>query len=179
MKTRKIFMFFMIIGILLTNSSFAIAQSSNGYHPQGIFFNLQFFMKITLNENITSKPIPPGEMRQIPVTVYYAIVHGLFGRIILRILQGRLFPIHVSVEESPEWCEAWFSTEDAIGVIDPDSTRTQSFSLNIYVDQDAPPNILGIVKCRCTIDNITGPFNKFTVVNGYQSVATFAFTTFS
>lgn len=166
----------MALVILLAHTLPVVAQPQHRYQPQCLF-HLQFVIIISWSANVTIKPIPPGEMRQIPVTVDYAIVHGLFGRILLRILQGTLFPIHISVEESPEWCEAWFSSEDAIGVIDPENFLTQIFWLNIYVSQDAPLNTLGLVKCRCTIDNITGPFSKLTVVHGYQRVATLSFLT--
>ena len=65
MKTRGMKNFFIlsiVIVILLTNSSLALAQPQNGYHTQGLF-NLQFVMNLCWG-NETQTPISPGETRK-------------------------------------------------------------------------------------------------------------------
>ncbi len=123
MKTRRMrnFLILWSIIVILFGSSFsAAAQHPSSYHPQGLFFNLQFVMNISWNANDLEEPISPGDLRQVTVHIEYAVWHGLFGRMLLQILSGTIFQIHFFVEETPEWCTAWIDFEDMMGEEDDD-----------------------------------------------------------
>ena len=181
MKTRGMRIFFIlctVIVILLTNSSLAIAQPQDGYHTQGLFFNLQFVMTISWGANETQTPIHPGEARQVHLIVAHTVARGALGRMLLRLLEDRPFPIRLSIEDKPDWCTAHLSVENFIGVITPDEVQSINSVLFIQLSEDAPLNYtLGYVKIHGVIDHMKGPFNILTLIHGYETNVTLFFVT--
>jgi len=179
MKTRgmrNFFILFTIIVMLLLQSSLASAEPQNGYHKQGLF-NLQFFVNISWG-NETQTPIQPRETREVHLIITYGVLHGVFGRMLLQILEGRSFPIRVSIEDKPDWCTAWISLENITGVIMPNQILSDVSLLSIRLNEGAPLNhTLGIVKIRFTIDDMKGPFHILTFIEGYEQHVQLAFTT--
>jgi hypothetical protein len=164
-----------IIVILLTNSSLAVAQSQNGYHPQGLF-NLQFVLSITWNANDTYPPIHPGELRKINLTITYTVTRGVLGRMLLQLLRGRPFPIQLSIENKSEWCTPEISSENLTGIIIPDEIGIVVSILSIRLNEDAPGNYtLGFVKIHGTIEDKKGPLNLLTLIHGYEQDFTITF----
>jgi len=176
MKTRGMRNFFILsIVILLTNSSLALAQPQNGYHPQG-FFNLQFVIDLSWG-NETQEPISPGETREVNLTVTTCVTRGAYGRWLLQLLEGRTFPIQLSIVDKPDWCVAWMIPANITGIIQPDQVLEQPSLLYIHLNDDAPSNYTsGWVKIHGSIDDKKGPFNIFTLVNGYEQNYTIEFT---
>jgi hypothetical protein len=181
MRTRGMRIFLIlctVIVILLTNSSLAIAQPQYGYHTQGLFFNLQFVMTISWGANETQTPIHPGEVRQVHLIVAHTVARGALGRMLLRLLEGRPFPIRLSIEDKPDWCTAHLSVENFIGVITPDEVQSINSVLFIQLSEDAPLNYtLGYVNLHGVIDDMKGPFNILTLIQGYESNVTLFFVT--
>jgi hypothetical protein len=181
MRTRGMRIFLIVctvIVILLTNSSLAIAQPQYGYHTQGLFFNLQFVMTISWGANETQTPIHPGEVRQVHLIVAHTVARGALGRMLLRLLEGRPFPIRLSIEDKPDWCTAHLSVENFIGVITPDEVQSINSVLFIQLSEDAPLNYtLGYVNLHGVIDDMKGPFNILTLIQGYESNVTLFFIT--
>jgi hypothetical protein len=180
LKTRGTKIFFIlctVIVIILTNSSTALAKPQNGYRPQGLF-NLQFVLNVSWPGNETSEPISPGETRDVNITISYLVTRGLYGTLLLQLLKGKSFPIQLSIEDKPDWCEAWTLPENMTGVIAPDEVGVQYSSLFIHLNDDAPSNYtLGYVKIRCIAEDKKGPFNIFTLVHGYDNDFTISFIT--
>jgi hypothetical protein len=173
---KNFFILSIVIVILLTNSYLALAQPQNGYHTQGIF-NLQFVLNIAWGDE-TQEPISPGETREVNLTVTTCVTRCLYGRMLLQILEGRSFPILVSIEDKPDWCTAWISLENIIGVIMPDQILSDVSLLSIRLNEGAPLNYtLGLVKIRFTIDDMKGPFHILTLIQGYEQHVQLAFTT--
>jgi hypothetical protein len=174
---KKILILCAILAILLLQSSLASAQSQKDYHKQGLF-GFQFAMTISWNANETQEPIHPGEVRAVRVYVAYSVVRGAFGNILLHLLEGRPFPLRLSIVDKPDWCTAQLSIEDFIGVIEPDMVQEVYSVLNIQLSEDAPLNhTLGYVKIHGSIESIKGPFNILTIIQGYDINATLSFVT--
>jgi len=173
---RNFFILCTIIVIILTNGSTALAKPQNGYQPQGLF-NLQFVMNLSWG-NETTEPISPGETREVTLTVTYKVTRGACGRLLLQLLEGRSFPIHLSIEDKPDWCTAHLSVENFIGVITPDEVQSINSVLIIQLSEDAPLNYtLGYVNLHGVIDDMKGPFNILTLIQGYESNVTLFFVT--
>jgi hypothetical protein len=130
--------FILSIVILLTNSSLALAQPQNGHHPQGLF-NLQFFIDLSWGDE-TQEPIPPGETREVNLTVTTSVTRGLYGRMLLQLLESRTFPIQLSIVDKPDWCVAWMIPANITGIIQPDQELEQRSLLYIHLNDDAPSN---------------------------------------
>jgi len=87
---------------------------------------------------------------------------------LLQILEGRSFPILVSIEDKPDWCTARISPENITGVIMPDQILSDVSLLSIRLNEGAPLNhTVGFVKIRFTIDDMKGPFHILTLIQGY------------
>jgi hypothetical protein len=168
------------VGIILlfigTYSIPAVAHPQDDNKPQGIFFNLQFTYIITWEANATQEPIMPGETREVNMTISYTVTRGALGRLLLQLLEGKSFPIQLSIEDKPDWCEAWMLPEDMTGVIPSDEIGVQYSSLFIHVSDDAPSNYTnGYVKMCGTIESMKGPFNILTLIQGYENDFTILF----
>jgi hypothetical protein len=179
MKTRVMrnrIAVYTIMVILLTNISVASAQPQKGSHKQGLF-DLQFVMTISWG-NETQTPIHPGEVREAHLEITYVVTHGEFGRILLRLLQGRPFPMRLSIEGKPDWCTAQIFPENMTGVIEPDETQNKISMLSLSLNEGAPLNYsLGYVKIIGVIDDMKGPFNILTRIHGYETNVTLSFVT--
>jgi hypothetical protein len=174
---KKILILCATIVILLQQSSLASAQSQKEYQNQGLF-GLQFVMTISWGANQTQEPIHLGEVRTVPVLIDYSVVRGAFGNILLHLLRGRPFPLELSIVDKPDWCTAFLSVEDFIGVIQPDMIQKVHSVLSIQLSEDAPLNhTLGYVKIHGSIESIKGPFNILTIIQGYDLNATISFVT--
>lgn len=172
---KNFFILFTIIVMLLLQSSLASAQPQNDYHKQGLF-GLQFVMTISWNATIT--PIHPGEVRQVHLIATYTVARGALGRMLLRLLEGRPFPLRLSIGDKPDWCTAQLSVENFIGVITPDEIQIVNSVLFIQLSEDAPLNYtLGYVKLHGVIDDMKGPFNILTLIQGYETNVTLFFVT--
>ena len=171
---KKYSVIFVVIGILFTCSPLAFAQSQDEYHPQGIF-HLQFVLTVSWG-NETQTPISPGETREVNMTIYYCVTRGVYGGLLLQLLKGKSFPIQLSIEDKPDWCEAWMLPENMTGVIAPDEVGVQYSSLFIHLNDDAPTNYtLGWVKMRCVAEDKKGPFNILTLIHSFEQSFTIAF----
>jgi hypothetical protein len=178
MKTRVMrncIVLYSVIIILLTNISIASARPEQGNNKQGLF-GLQFVMTISWYE--TQTPIHPGEVRQVHLIVSYTVTRGALGSMLLRLLGGRPFPLRLSIGDKPDWCTAQLSVENFIGVIILDEIQTVNSVLFIQLSEDAPLNYtLGYVKLHGVIDDMKGPFNILTLIQGYETNVTLFFVT--
>ena len=98
-----------------------------------VFLIFNSFVNISWG-NETQTPIQPGETREVHLIITYGVLRGIFGRMLLQILEGRSFPILVSIEDKPDWCTAWISPENITGVIMPDQILSDVSSV-IYSSQ--------------------------------------------
>ena len=142
------------------------AQQNSQNLPQGIFFNLQF--SLTVSWNASQTPILPGETREVNITITYAVNRGLYGRLLLQILKGKSFSIQLSIEDKPDWCEAWVDTPNMTGVITPDEVGYLYPSLFIHVNDNASNQTIGEIKMCATAENMKGPFNIITLIHGFE-----------
>jgi hypothetical protein len=177
MKTTRMKNFsvlFVIIVIVFSSSPKVVAQSQNDYHPQGIF-NLSFYILI-LADSI-DEPILPGETREVNVSITYGInTGGLFSILLFQLLEGKSFPIHLSIVEKSDWCEVWSLPGNITGIVS-DSPRYQNSSFFLHVNDDAQGNYsYGYVKIRGTIESMKGPFNILTLINGFETHFVIEFT---
>jgi hypothetical protein len=179
MKTkvmRNLIIVCIILFVLLSNISFALAQSKQDTKNQGLI-NLQFVMFIHWQGNDTNEPIHPGELRIVHINITYLETQGFFGGILLRLLQGKTFPMRLSIVDKPEWCTAQIIPENFTGIIEPEKQNVNTF-LSIRLNDDAPLNhTLGQIKFTGVIDDMKGPFNILTLVHGYENTCTIAFVT--
>jgi len=176
---RNFFILCTIIVIILTNGSTALAKPQNGYQPQGLF-NLQFVMNITWGANETQTPIRPGEIREVQINIIYTVTRGAYGRILLCRLEDRPFFFRLSIGDKPDWCTAQLSIENFIGVINPGEIQYQTSTLSIQLSKVTPLNYtLGYVKIHGVIDDMKGPFNILTLINGYEQNIVLSFVTSS
>ena len=174
---KKALILFTIIVILLLNCSLVSAQPQKSSYKQGLF-NLQLVMTISWDGNDTQTPIHPGEVRQVLLQVTYAVTRGPFGGMLLYLLEGRAFPLRLSIINKSDWCTAHLSEENFTGVIEPDEMQIAYSKLFIQLNEDAPLNhTLGYVKLHGVIDNMQGPFNKLTLIKGYETNETLVFET--
>lgn len=165
-----------VLVLLFAQSPLVFAQPQSLSHP-GCLFNLQFVTVVSWG-NETDEPIAPGETREVRLSISSMVTHGAYGRILLHLLEGSTYQIHLTVVEKPEWCTAWTFVENLTAVIIPDEITTQDTLLSIHPADDAPGNYtLGWVKLRCAINEKRGPFNVFTLVQGYENVFTLTFCT--
>ena len=119
--------------------------------------------------NETGEPISPGETREVNITISYIVTRGLYGTLLLQILKGKSFPIQLSIEDKPDWCEAWILPENMIGVVAPGEVGVQYSSLFIRLNDDAPGNYtIGYVKICGTIKDMKGPFHIITLIQGFE-----------
>jgi len=97
---------YLSIGIILlfigTYSIPAVAQSQDDNQSQGIIFNLMFVMTVSWSANETSKPISPGETREVNITITYLVTRGIYGRLLLQLLKGKSFPLQLSIENKSD-----------------------------------------------------------------------------
>jgi hypothetical protein len=181
MKTRvmrNLVVICSVIILLLTNISVASGRPEQGKNKQDLF-NLQFVMNITWG-NETNTPIHPGEVREVHLNITYTVTRGAFGGMLLRLLQGRPFPMRLSIEDKPDWCTAQIFPENITGVIEPDEVQNEISKLFISLNEGAPLNYtLGYVKIHGVIDDMKGPFNILTLIQGYESNVTLSFVTSS
>lgn len=174
---KKVLLLFIILLMFLLQSSLASAQPQKVHQQQGLF-GFQFVMTISGGANETQQPIPPGEVRTVVVQVSYTVVRGAFGNILLHLLEGRPFPLRLSIVDKPVWCTVQLSIEDFIGVISPNVVQEVYSLLSIQLSERAPLNhTLGYVKIHGAIESIKGPFNILTIIQGYDMNATVLFVT--
>jgi hypothetical protein len=162
--------------LLVTYGVPAVAHPLDDNQPQCFIFSLGF--AITLHwHNGTQEPISPGETREVNLTIIFFVYYGAFARWLLHLLEGKLFPFQLYVEDKPDWCEAWIIPENMTGVIQSDDTVRYS-SLFIHLNDDAPSNYTqGIVKIRTTVDSMKGPFKLITLIQGYENDYPISFVT--
>jgi len=168
-----------LISGITVSSGYPIAetQSKNIYHFQSIF-HLQFSITICWNANQTETPILSGETREINLEIIYAINRGPYGRLILKLLEGKTFPIQLSLEDKPDWCDAMITSQNMTGFISPDETEIQYSSLLIHLKENAPGNYtIGTIKMRGTIKDMKGPFNILTLIDGFEQQVSLVFMT--
>ena len=96
---------------------------------------------MTIIWNETQTPIHPGEVSQVHLIVTYTVARGALGRMLLRFLEGRPFPLRLSIGDKPDWCTAQLTVENFIGVITPDEIQTVNSVLFIQLSEDAPPQL--------------------------------------
>ena len=168
-----------LISGITVSSGYPIAevQSKNVYHSQSIF-HLQFSLFISWNANQTDTPILPGETREVNLSLVYSVNRGPYGRLILKLLDGKSFPIRLSLEDKPDWCEALITSQNITGIISPDETEIQYSSLLIHLKENAPGNYtIGAIKMSGTIKDMKGPFNILTLIDGFEQQESLIFMT--
>jgi hypothetical protein len=174
---RKLCIVFSIIVILLLSNSLVVAQSQKEILKKSLF-NLQFVLTISWSGSDLQQPISPGETRAVNLTITSCVTRGAYGKILLRILEGGTYIMHLSVEDTPEWCIAWTLQENFTGVIDSNEITCHNTLIYIHLSDDAPGNYsLGWVKIRSTINDKKGPFNIITLIHGFEQNATLTFIT--
>jgi hypothetical protein len=147
----------------------------NSLYPCSIF-HLQYALIVYWNANQTETPISNGETREVNVTVESMVTRGAMGKFLLRLLEGSSFIIHLSIENTPEWCEPWFTLENLSATVHSDEVDISETSLWIHVMEDAPGNYSeGWVKCRAWIESLTGPFHFFTLIHSFEQDFTVTF----
>jgi len=174
---RNIFIVFLIIFALICSNSSVVAQPQKE-SPNADLFPLQFSITVSWNASQTSQPISPGETREVILDVAYTVNKGLLGGLLLSLLKGKSFSIQLSIEEKPDWCDAWFIPETMKGVVNPKEIEIQNSSLFIHLNEDAPTNhTIGELKSRCAIDDMKGPFKIFTLIQGFEQIFSLTFIT--
>ncbi len=175
-RMRNYSVLLVVIMIITTSSPFVLGQSQDVHHPQSIF-HLQFALFISWDLNQTTTPFSPGETREINVTVQYIVAHGAYWwRLFFHFLDGKTFPIHLSIDNKSDWCDAWFTPENLSGVIQSDEVGITHSFLSIHVSDDAPTNFtLGWIKTRAIADNMKGPFNIITLIQSDEQPFTLTF----
>jgi len=150
------------------------APSKNIYHFQSIF-HLQFTLIVWWNGSQLTTPILPGEIREINLNLTYGVNKGLWGKLLLRFLEGRSFPIQILLDDKPDWCEAWVLPKNLTGLV-PEGERYSS--LCIKLNESAPGNYtLGVILLRATIEDMKGPFNIITLIQGFEQQFSLYFQT--
>ena len=168
---------FLIIFVLLSSNSFVFAQPQKE-SPNAGLIHLQFSITVAWNASQTSQPISPGETREVILDVAYTVNKGFLGGLLLRLLEGRSFPIQLSIEEKPDWCDAWLVPETMTGLVDSDEIGIQYSSLFIHLNEDAPTNYtIGVLEIRCFIENMKGPFKILTLIDGFEQIFNLHFIT--
>ncbi|MBN1861634.1 MAG: hypothetical protein JW840_09265 [Candidatus Thermoplasmatota archaeon] len=172
MKTRRLKTYCVLLcitGILLSTNALVIAQPDVGYHPKGLFFNLQFSLTVLWNTSQLIPPLLPGETRQVNMNFTYAVNRGLLGKMLIRLLEGTPFVISLFIEQKPEWCEAWFIPATIPGVVPAyGEIGIQNSSLFIRLNENAPGNYtIGVVRMRGTIEDVKGPCKLITLIKGF------------
>ena len=174
---RYFVIFFSIIVILLTNNSLAVAQPKDESSRKGLI-HLQFSLTISWNASETEQPISPGQIRVVTLDVAYTVNKALLGGFLLHLLEGRSFPIQLSIEDKPDWCEAWLVPETMTGVVDSEEIGIRNSLLCIHVNEDAPTNhTIGEIGIQCKIDDMKGPFKILTLIGGFEQFQTLYFMT--
>lgn len=164
-----------VIGVTFASTSFTGAQPLKERHTND-FFSLQFVLTISWPAIDLDQPISPGETREVHLTISSFVTHGVFGKILLRLLSGTTFLIQLMIAEKSEWCTVWFLQEYLTGFINPDEVFVQNTSLYIHLNNDAPTNYtLGIVKIQCKAFEKKGPSNVLTLIQGYENTFTLCF----
>jgi hypothetical protein len=172
---RKLCIVFSIILVILTSSSLVVAQPQKENFTKGLF-HLQFVSTISWSGSDLQEPISPGETREVNLTITSIVTRGAYGKILLHILEGATYIIQLSIVDEPDWCTAWTSQENLIGVIVPDEVTIQKTQLYIHLSDDAPSNYtLGWVKIRCNIENMKGPLKFITLIGGFEQNCTLTF----
>jgi len=178
MKTRRmrnLLILWSVIVILFGSSFSAAAQPPSGYCPQGLF-HLMFVINISWNASQLEEPITPGETREVNLTITYVVTYGLYGRLLLRLLEGKSFPLYLTILNTSKNCTVWITPENMTGFIDSDEVGYQQSSVFIHVNENASGNYsLGWVKIRGTIPDKKGPFNILTLIQGYENDFTLTF----
>jgi len=173
---RNIFIVFLIIFALICSNSSVVAQLQKESPIKGLI-PLQFSLTVSWNGSQTAQPFSPGETREVILDVAYTVNKGLLGGLLLHLLKGKSFSIQLSIEEKPDWCDAWFIPETMTGVVTHDIGK-QNSSLFIHVNEDAPTNhTIGELKSRCAIDDMKGPFKIFTLIQGFEQIFSLTFIT--
>jgi len=173
---RNIFIVFLIIFALICSNSSVVAQLQKESPIKGLI-PLQFSLTVSWNGSQTAQPFSPGETREVILDVAYTVNKGLLGGLLLHLLKGKSFSIQLSIEEKPDWCDAWFIPETMTGVVTHDIGK-QNSSLFIHVNEDAPTNhTIGELKIRCAIDDMKGPFKIFTLIQGFEQIFSLLFIT--
>jgi hypothetical protein len=162
------------------SSSMTISYEQEDMHQRiphrRSLFHLQYVLTVSWNGTQTDTPISNGETRMVNVTVQSTVVRGAYGRFLLWLLEGTPYRIHLSVEDTPEWCESWFSPENLSAEFHGSETEVSETSLGIHVSADAPGNYsMGWVFCRASIESLTGPFHVFTLISGFEQNFTITF----
>jgi hypothetical protein len=172
---RKICIVFLVIGVYLSGTSLGEAQPVAEKHPND-FFSLQFVLTISWPAIDLEEPISPGETREVHLTISSTVVHGVFGKLLLRILKGTTFLIQLAIAEKSEWCTVLLSQEYLTGFINPDEVIEQNTLLYIHLNDDAPTNYtLGFVRIQGNAFDKKGPLNIFTLIHGYENTFTVTF----
>jgi hypothetical protein len=154
---------------------FPYAVSCVCSYPRGIF-HLQYVLTTCWDANQTYAPISNGETREVNITVQSMVTRGAFGKILLRLLEGSPYNIHLSVTDTPEWCEPYFTLENLTATVHSDEIEISETSLCIHVLEDAPGNYSeGWVKCRAWVESMTGPFRFFALIHGFKQNFTVSF----
>jgi hypothetical protein len=167
---------FLIIFVLLSSNSFVVAQPQK--ESRNRFIHLQFSTTVSWNNSQSSTPILPGETREVNITITYTVNRGAYGKLLLRLLEGRSFSIQLSIEEKPDWCEAWFVPVTLTGIVNPGEIGIQNSSLFIHLNEDAPTNYtIGVLEIRCFIENMKGPFKILTLIYGFEQICSLYFIT--
>ncbi len=155
-----------------------IVYDNAGNVSPGLFglFHLQYSLTVAWNGSQINTPISNGETRTVNMSVSSTVNKGLFGRYLLRLLEGTPYTIHLSVIETPDWCDPWFTAENLTAVIHPGEIETSEAVLCIHVQDDAPRNYtMGWVDMRASVEPLIGPFHLFTLIHGFEQNFTITF----
>ncbi len=172
------------VGVIVYDAAGNSAEASHTFpydylysfpHQKSIF-HLQYVLTVSWDDTPIRTPLLNGETRKINFTLKYGVTRGAYGKFLLRLLEGRPFTIHLSVENTPDWCDAWFTLVNVSGIVLYDDEVHANTSLSIHVYDDAPGNdTQGWVMASASVECMKGPFHLLTLIHGFKQDFTIAF----
>jgi hypothetical protein len=172
MKTTKIRYYsvvFVLITMIIANSSIVMAHSQDDYYPTN-FFQLQFDIQTSYNISQIMTPFKPGETREVDCTISYRVAHSTYlGAFLLHFLIGKSFPISVSVEYTFWFVVISFSPANLTGVIPSDTYGHANTTMIIHVDDNASGAQIDVWNgCLASVKDIYGPFKIVPLIDGEE-----------
>jgi hypothetical protein len=132
-------------------------------HPRNLF-GLQSHINVSWNENDTSEPIIPlTETRVIPLNITYWLTQGIFGRFLLRFMNGRAVSVDLKICEKPSWCTAMLE-QNYMTFISSDVPQTKENMLYVHLNKTAPRWPPFQILIEASVHSLKGPLGIMTLV---------------
>ncbi len=170
-----------IIPITAQDFEKSLAQTSNALTQKIIMnqslslgggFGLQSVIYISWGNEIEEPLVPYGEIRNVTLNVtYYTILCNAFiSPIILRycILTHKFVFVELDTVDTPSWCIAGLN-KSVLRFPITGYKSSQTVSLYIQVDNNAPAYELFPVTINVSVDTMLGPFSILPLINGFYN----------